>query len=118
MNICMALYINIQYSSCVCTEPFPPPADVQLVEENNTHLGFSWSQVSLNCPSVQYHIVASNCGECPDTTTTYEVICTGNYTQLINNRQCLFAVQAGVCNDSIVGDVSTPVNVAKNETGT
>lgn len=97
----------------VCTEPFPPPTDVQLLEANHTHLSFNWSLVLLNCPSVQYHIVASNCGECPNTTTSNEVICTGNYVQnlIISRHQCSFAVQASVCNDSIVGDISTAVHV-------
>ena len=102
------------YSSLcsVCTEPFPPPTDVQLVEANHTHLSFNWSLVLLNCPSIFYHIVASNCGQCPDTTTSNKVICTGNYAMI--SHQCSFAVQASACNDSTVGDISTAVNVTVN----
>ena len=101
----------------LCIEPFPPLTDFQLMEANHTHLSFNWTQVSLNCPSLQY-IVASNCGNCPSTTNN-KVTCTGNYTQLINTDcQCSFTVQTVVCNDSIVGDISTAINVTKSETCT
>lgn len=100
----------------LCIEPFPPPTDFQLMEANHTHLSFNWTQVSLNCQSLQY-IVASNCGECPSTTDN-KVTCTGNYTQLINtDSQCSFTVQTVVCNDSIVGDISTAINVTMTELG-
>ena len=90
--------------------PFPPPTDVQLVEMNDTHLGFNWSHVSTGCSSLQYHIMASNCGECPSTTTTNMVTCTGNYTQLTSDHLCSFAVRTAVCNGT-VGDISIAVNV-------
>ena len=53
--------------------------------------------------------MAVNCGDCPNTTTSNRVICSGNYT---DNRQCSFAVQTVVCGD-IIGDVSTVVNATK-----
>ena len=98
--------------------PFPPPSDVNLIEETRTHLRFNWSrsQNSLNCPSIFYQIVASNCGQCPDTTTNTTVTCFGNYTQLMSSRQCSFAVQAVVC-DNIIGDVSIAVTVTVPITG-
>lgn len=54
-------------------------------------------------------------GQCPDTTsnTMHMVICTGNYTHILNNRaQCLFAVQtvAFYC-DATAGNLSPAVNV-------
>ena len=95
------------------TVPLAPPraSDLQLVEANNTHLRFSWSPVSLCCPSIQYHIVASNqCGECPTTTTANTVTCSGNYTQLTSDHPCSFAVRTVVCDD-LIGDVSIAVTV-------
>ena len=83
------------------------------MEENNTHFSFNWSQVPLNCPSIQYKIIVTeNCGECPNMTTmaSNKVTCTRNYTQLTNNHQCSFAVQTVVCDD-IIGDVSSAVNL-------
>ena len=90
--------------------PFPPPTDIQLVEANHTHLSFNWSPVSLSCPSIQYHIVACNCGECPVTTRSNMVTCNGNYSQQTSDHQCSFAVQTVVCDD-LVGDVSIAVTV-------
>ena len=49
--------------------------------------------------------MASNCGQCPHTTTNNVVTCNGNYTHLLNDWQCSFAVQTVVCDD-IVGDIS------------
>ena len=87
------------------------------MEENNTHLSFIWSQVPLNCPSIQYKIIVTeNCGECPNTTTSNKVTCTRNYTQLTNNHQCSFAVQTVVCDD-IIGDFSSVVNVTMTASG-
>ena len=90
--------------------PFPPPIDVQLVEANHTHLSFNWTQVSLNCPSLQYHIVASNCGECPNATRSSTITCSGNYAQFLSDHPCSFAVQTVVCN-GLVGDASIAFNV-------
>ena len=93
-----------------CIAPFPPPTDVQLVEANHTKIRFNWSHVSTHCPSLQYHIMASNCGECPSTTTTNMVTCTGNYTQLTSDCPCSIPVRTAVCNGT-VGDISIAVNV-------
>ena len=63
-----------------------------------------------HCPSLQYHIMASNCGECPSTTTANMATCTGNYTQLTSDHPCSFAVRIAVCNKTL-GDISIAVNV-------
>ena len=81
--------------------PLPPPTDVQLVEANNTHLSFNWTQVSLNCPSIEYHIMTSNCGKCPTATPHHAVTCSGNYTWHMNDQKCVFAIQTVVCNNII-----------------
>ena len=90
--------------------------NIKLIEGNLTHVSFNWSQISSQCPSIQYHIVASNCGECPDITINNKVTCTGKYTQLINSHQCSFAVQTIVC-DEIIGDISTAINVTVSRSG-
>ena len=56
--------------------------------------------------------MSDNCGVCPTTTTTNMAICTGNYTQLISDRPCSFAVRTAVCN-GIVGDISIAITVTK-----
>ena len=101
---------------CVIIEPFPPPTDVELVGNNVSHLTFSWNEVASNCPSIQYQIVASNCGACPNTTLINEATCTGSYTQLLTSQQCSFAVVTVVC-DNITGDVSNSVYVPPADEG-
>jgi hypothetical protein len=54
--------------------------------------------------------MADNCGNCPSTTTTNMVTCTGDYTQLTSDHPCSFAVRSAVCNCTI-GDVSDAVTV-------
>ena len=60
--------------------------------------------------------MASNCGECPATTATNKVTCTGNYSQLTTDNPCSFAVRTTVCN-GIFGGISTVVTVAMIEAG-
>ena len=90
------------------TAPYPPPNDVYLVEANSTQLSFQWRQISARCPAVQYRIVASNCGQCPNITPNTTATCTGPFP--LNDVQCLFALQTIVCDD-IVGNVSMAVSV-------
>ena len=54
--------------------------------------------------------MADNCGECPNATITNMATCTEDYTQLISDRQCSFALRTAVC-DGVVGDFSDAVNV-------
>ena len=105
------MYISILYN----TAQFSPPGDIQLVEANNTHLRFSWSPDSLCCPSVQHHIMASNCGECPSITTTNTVTCSGDYTRLTNDHPCSFAVQT-IVGGELLGYVSITVTIPMPET--
>jgi hypothetical protein len=59
--------------------------------------------------------MATNCGDCLNTTTTTNVItCSGNYTHLTSDHPCSFAVRSAVCNGT-VGDVSDAINVPKVE---
>ena len=106
----MHLRLPLGITFFINTVPFPPPTDVKLVETNHTHFRFTWSHVSSCCPSIQYHIVASNCGECPTTTHSNMVTCSGNYTPLTGDHPCSFAVGTAVCNDT-VGNISITVTV-------
>ena len=91
----------------MCTVPYPPPNDVYLVEAGPSQLIFQWSLVSSSCHVIQYHIVAVNCGQCPNITSNNTASCTGI---LIDGHQCMFALQTIVC-DGIVGNVSREVSV-------
>ena len=98
-------------TSCqnACAVPYPPPNDVYLVEANSSQLIFQWSEIPVSCPAIQYRIIASNCGQCPNTTHNTTVTCTGTFP-LLHDTQCLFALQTIVCDD-IVGNVSMAVSV-------
>ena len=106
----MHLYLPLRITFCINTVPLPPPTDVKLVEANHTHFRFTWSHVSSCYPSIQYHIVASNCGECPATTHSNMLTCSRNHTQLTSDHSCSFAVGTAVCNDT-VGNISITINI-------
>lgn len=92
---------------CAHVDPFQPPSDVHLVDINSTHLTFHWSRVSTNCDAIQYGIMSSNCGHCPNVTTSTSITCSGLFT---NGQLCTFIVQTVVC-DSIAGNESKRVQV-------
>ena len=54
--------------------------------------------------------MASNCGQCPNTTVNTTATCRRNNTKLTNSAPCSFAVQSEACGDT-AGDVSMAVNV-------
>jgi hypothetical protein len=54
--------------------------------------------------------MAFNCGECPNSTTTNMITCSGDYAQLTSDHPCSFAVGTAVCNGTAV-DVSITVTV-------
>ena len=94
----------------MCTDLPPPPIRVNFVEESPNHIRFNWSHVLFICPLLHYRIVASNCGQCPNTTVNTTVTCRGNNTKLSNSAPCSFAVQTVACGET-AGDVSMAVNV-------
>ena len=51
------------------TAPLPPPNNVTLSMVNSSHLTFTWNSVSPNCQAVHYKINATNCGQCPSSTS-------------------------------------------------
>ena len=64
---------------------------------------FKWSQMPLDCRIIHYKILASNCGNCPSTTTSTAVTCIGAQT---DGGVCRFAVQTVVCGDSSKSNVT------------
>ena len=72
------------------------------MDVNPIELAFDWSQMSFNCPSLQY-IVTFNCGLCPTITFNTTIICTGVQ---ISADSCIFTIQTNVCN-SITGNVTS-----------
>ena len=73
-------------------------------------MSFNWSHVASKCLSLQYHFSATNCGECPNATTTNMATCTGNYSHPTSHHACSFAVRTAVCN-GIVGDFRDAIGV-------
>lgn len=102
----------------MCTEPFPPPEPISLTRVNATEMVFSWNQTQSYCPSLQYNIISTNCGNCPDTTNFTSVTCF-DFPTSDSATVCTIMVQAVICNTSgtpLVGLPSHPTEV--NLTGT
>ena len=92
-------------------EPAPPPTEIHLIDITQTYLLFHWNQISWagsgSCSSLIYNIIASNCGTCPNSTTSLFATCT-NMT--INGEICSFAVETEVCGN-IIGQRNNSITV-------
>ena len=88
--------------------PLPPPGKVYIsnADFSSRELRFNWSPVApAECPTVQYNILASNCGNCPTTTNHTTVTC---IDIPMNGSVCKFSVETVVCGN-VVGNESDPV---------
>ena len=72
---------------------------VQLINIHDGELIFIWNSILEECPSIHYMINSSNCGMCPDNTTTTTVTCTGAYDIYTTSTLCKINVQPLVCGD-------------------
>ena len=96
-------------------EPIPPPSNIHLIDVAQTHLIFHWNQLtsdlqwagSGSCSSFVYNIIASNCGSCPNSTSSSFTTC---INMTINGSTCLFAVETKVCGN-IVGHTNNTISV-------
>jgi hypothetical protein len=94
--------------------PFPPPDAISLalVNFNPKEITFSWSPVATDCPSIQYNILASNCGSCPNTTNHTTATCTDLPS---DGSVCTLAVETVVCGN-ITGNQSKPLSFNISDT--
>ena len=105
MIVHVSLFIQTLHN---IVDPYPPPSNIHLAEINSTHLTFHWSPISSNCDAIQYRIMRSNCGLCPNVTNSTSVTCYINGLFTNSSRQlylCTFTVQTVVC-ANIVGNES------------
>ena len=87
--------------------PYPPPSDVRLAIVQEGLLMFSWNSVGPNCDSAVYH-VTSDCGGCPDNTSSTTANCTD--LQLSTEaRECTLRVHTEFCGGT--GNQSSPLTV-------
>ena len=91
-------------------EPFSPPNDIKISNIGRTHLTFNWSCVatSESCNVIIYNINASNCGICPNSTTSNAVTCS---SIPVDGSTCTFSIDTEVCNN-ITGQGSNIVIVS------
>lgn len=95
-------------------EPLPPPDHIYVGDITQTSLTFNWSRVQRNrspqdncCSETVYNIIASNCGSCPNSTTSTTATCRNVTT---DGSVCSFAVQTTLCGN-IFGQRSNEVTV-------
>ena len=94
-----ALFIIYSNVFIFVEQPPPPPINVMLRNLNRSRLvdlHFSWDPIPRSCPAIQYHINTTNCGLCPQNTTSLDVTCSVNVTA--ERRNCTFSVQTSLCN--------------------
>ena len=91
------------------TEPFlssPDKLYISKVGFHSNRLTFYWNSTVTDCSTVQYKILASNCGSCPTATNHTTVTC----TDVPNNDVCVFMVSTVVC-ENIITNQSGVINV-------
>ena len=113
-SIHLNYYVRLDLIVFNYTEPLPPPDCVYLDDINETHLSFHWSPVQsrddgYNCSNIVYKIIATNCGECPRSSTSLSVSCT-NIT-IIGGEVCSFAIATEICGN-ITGDKSDSILIS------
>ena len=83
---------------------FPLLSNLTLSEINGEQATFTWNKhpQGLTCASL-YHIVTSNCGQCPYVTTSNYVIC--NISSSLIDRECTLTLQSVVCGN-IYGEIN------------
>ena len=87
----------------------PPPNNIRISHVNKRQLSLTWNSVSQNCPALRYKINATNCGECPDITTSNNVTCIIDNT-ITQPQTCTITVKSVVCGN-VLGIPSEPVSV-------
>ena len=102
--------------SSIASELFPlfPPKNVHLAQMLSNHLTFSWDYNNNSCcnHSVHYKII-SDCGACPDSTTSNMITCSASVLKTIS---CKFAIQTVCC--GIFGNISDDITINLFSKGT
>ena len=99
-------YNNINFCfTDACSEVEPK---VNLTKVNRGELTFSWSPLASNCPTVQYNITSTDCGNCTRHTTNTSTTCaiTLASTEI---RNCTFSVRGEL--HGFAGRPSSPITV-------
>ena len=92
-------------------EPYSAPYDVQLIGIASEGLTFNWTSIDPTCSDVSYRISASGCGNCPSSTNSTTITCSGIEQLSEDNQTCILSVRSVVCGD-IVSNFSDPLNVS------
>ena len=104
------VWISVIVTICLLIVPLPTPSNIKLAY-NKGRLMLTWlpEPVFLSCPAVHYNINATNCGKCPDTTTSNNVTCIIDNTITLP-QTCTLTLQSVVCGN-VLGTYSEPVTV-------
>ena len=91
-------------------EPYSPPDDIQLIGIASDGLTFNWtSEVDPTCSEISYRVITTGCGNCPRSTNSTMIVCSG--IELFGDTQiCSLRAQSVVCGD-IISNFSDPLSV-------
>ena len=96
----IGVYTKCTFLPNLFSESGPPEqAAIYLMDANSTHLTFTvLSPVIPNCSRLSYSVEASsNCGSCPESTTSTAIICTNFTTSVDANITCKLTVGGIIC---------------------
>ena len=102
------MYKNLSFLSAA---PYPPPVNVSLTRANSTSLSFSWDPVSPSCSTIFYNISSTNCGLCPQSTSSTSATCSIMEQLSSEATTCSFTLQSVACDNiaSANGDTVTAI---------
>ena len=84
--------------------------NIHLIDINQEYLSFSWNISYLPqifSDTVVYNIIASNCGTCPNSTTSLSATCVDF---IADGSVCSFALQTAICGNSN-GPITDPIMI-------
>ena len=90
------------------------PNNIRVIDVKTNRLTFAWNDsvnlqqthIFSDTDSFVYNIIASNCGTCPNSTTSLSATCVDF---VADGRVCSFALQAVVCGR--FGPISDPMKI-------
>ena len=91
------------------------PNNIRVIDVKPKRLTFTWNDsenlqqthIFSDTDSIVYNIIASNCGTCPNSTTSLSATCVD---VIADERVCSFALQAVVCGNRF-SPISDPMKI-------
>ena len=95
-------------------DPYPPPNDViiselAIMDDLSIQVTFEWSAVVTNYCSTLLYIITSNCGLCPNSTSTTDTTVHVTCAKVLIGQLCTLSVHTSVCESFVTEGNATSI---------